>query len=60
MKYTKLVRGRKYNIDEIHRTHNEIKLLSYSDLLKLFPGAKIYKEKIYGLTKSFITNNMDI
>ena len=60
MKYTKLVRGRKYNIDEIHRTHNEIKLLSYSDLLKLFPGAKIYKEKIFGLTKSFITNNMDI
>ena len=60
MKYTKLVRGRKYNIDEIHRTHNEIKLLSYSDLLKLFPGSKIYKEKIFGLTKSFIANNMDI
>ena len=60
MKYTKLVRGRKYNMDEIHRTHNEIKLLSYIDLSKLFPGARIYKEKIFGFTKSFITNNMNI
>ena len=47
-------------MDEIYRTHKEIKLLSYSDLLKLFPGEIIYKEKIFGFTKSFITNNMGI
>ena len=59
MKHSKLVRGRKHNMEEIHRAHNEIQLLSYSDLSKLFPGSSIYKEKIFGFTKSFIVNNME-
>jgi len=31
----------------------EIRLLTEKELKDLFPGAKIYKEKLLGLTKSF-------
>ncbi len=33
---------------------NEIKLLTCSEMKKLFPEAIIYKEKLFGITKSFI------
>jgi hypothetical protein len=32
----------------------EIRLLGRREFIRLFPGAKIYEEKIFGLTKSFI------
>lgn len=60
MKNTKIVRGRKYNTNEVVRAHNEIQLLSYSDLLTLFPNSTIFKENFLGLTKSFIANNMGL
>lgn len=34
-------------------TVQSVKLLSKSELLKLFPGATIYKERIFGLVKSY-------
>ncbi|WPP53331.1 class I SAM-dependent methyltransferase [Catalinimonas niigatensis] len=33
---------------------NEIQLLSVKEMKKLFPEAKIYREKLFGLTKSII------
>lgn len=36
---------------------NEIRLLTEKELKLLFPGARIYKEKLLGLTKSFIVYN---
>ncbi len=37
-----------------HEIANEIKLLSRKKLLNLFPQGKLYEEKIFGLTKSFV------
>lgn len=39
---------------EAREIGNEIKLLSYGDLKKLFPKASIKREKMFGLTKSFM------
>jgi len=36
---------------------NSIKLLNKKELSKLFPGANIYEEKFWGLTKSFVLYN---
>lgn len=51
---TKIVRGKKYELDYAENRINEIKLLDKSELMKLFTPAKIYKEKFFGLNKSFI------
>lgn len=37
----------------------EIRLINKSEMRKLFPGAKIYKEKMLGMTKSFTAHNLD-
>ncbi len=37
---------------------DEINLLKYSDLKKLFPDAKIVRERIWGFTKSYIAMNI--
>lgn len=39
------------------QTVTSIRLLTEGELRKLFPEANIYKEKIFGLTKSFIAYN---
>lgn len=39
--------------DDSLRLADSIKLLSLRDLKRLFPKGKIWKEKLYGLTKSF-------
>ena len=47
-----------YNkVSDYHKSIMKVKsirLLSKKELKKLFPNAKIYKEKMFGLTKSFI------
>jgi SAM-dependent methyltransferase len=40
--------------EQAERVVNEIRLLGRSDVQRLFPAAKIYDEKILGLTKSFV------
>jgi ubiquinone/menaquinone biosynthesis C-methylase UbiE len=40
--------------EKAHELLNSVRLLSMSDLQKLFPEATIYREKVFGLTKSFI------
>lgn len=38
----------------------EIRLLSLKEIKTLFPSARIYKERIFGLTKSFIVTSLEI
>jgi hypothetical protein len=40
--------------EEAHQAVTEIRLLSGNDLGKLFPGADLYRERILGMTKSFV------
>lgn len=47
-------RGRISDKQEALQAVKEIRLLTESELKYLFPGANIYKEKFFGLTKSFI------
>ncbi len=47
-------RGKITNKQEALEAVQEIRLLTEKELKELFPGAKIYKEKLLGLTKSFI------
>ncbi len=47
-------RGNIPDRQEALRAVQEIRLLTEKELKDLFPGAKIYKEKLLGLTKSFI------
>lgn len=42
------------NYQKAMETVNSIRLLRERELKQLFPGATIYREKIFGLTKSFI------
>jgi ubiquinone/menaquinone biosynthesis C-methylase UbiE len=39
---------------DLRELANELRLLSYRELRTLFPDAEIYREKWFGLTKSFI------
>jgi hypothetical protein len=47
-------RGKISDKQEALQAVKEIRLLTEKELKKLFPGAKIYREKFLGLTKSFI------
>lgn len=54
---TKLSRGMKWNPEYAQQYLDEIRLLSIGEMKQLFPGAKLYKEKLVGLTKSITTYN---
>lgn len=47
-------RGKIQDRQEALEAVNEIRLLTEKELKQLFPGAQIYREKLLGLTKSFI------
>jgi len=42
------------NEEKANEMINSIRLLSKQELINLFPDGKLYEEKIFGLTKSFI------
>lgn len=48
---------RRTPIEEARRQIREIQLLSTRDMKKLFPSANIWKEKMFGLTKSIVAHN---
>jgi predicted SAM-dependent methyltransferase len=56
---TRLSRGTKWNPKDAQQYLDEIRLLTYSEMKTLFPGAKIYKEKFFGMDKSFTAHNMN-
>lgn len=55
---TKLSRGNKWNPNEAQQYLDEIRLLTYSEMKTLFPSAKMYKEKFFGMNKSFSAHNL--
>jgi 2-polyprenyl-3-methyl-5-hydroxy-6-metoxy-1,4-benzoquinol methylase len=55
---TPFSRLNKWKEEEAKQYLQEIRLISESDMKKLFPGAKIYKEKFLGMSKSFTAHNM--
>ena len=57
---TRLSRGSKWNVKDAQQYLDEIRLLTNSEMKTLFPGAKIYKEKFFGMTKSFTAHNFDL
>ena len=44
-------------IDDARKLVVEIRLLTIKEMKRLFPGSKIWEEKLYGLTKSIIAHN---
>lgn len=56
---TKLSRLRKWKPQDAQQYLNEIRLINHTEMKQLFPEAKIYKEKMLGMTKSFTAHNMD-
>lgn len=54
---TRLVEKKKRSSKEAKSWVQSIKLLSMNELQRLYPKGKIYKEKIFGITKSYIIHN---
>lgn len=44
--------------DKAEEIANSIRLISQKELKSIFPEGKIYKEKVFGITKSFIVYNL--
>lgn len=57
---TPLSRGRKWDKEFAAQYVAEIRLLSISEMRKIFPASHIYKEKFLGMTKSLTAHNFDI
>ena len=55
---TKLSRGRKRTRQRAEAYIKEIRLLTTDEMLKLFPGCKVYNEKVAGLIKSITVHNL--
>lgn len=55
---TKLSRGSKWDQKDAQQYLDEIRLLTLEEMKSLFPGAKIYKEKFFGMDKSFTAHNL--
>lgn len=55
---TRLSRGSKWDQKDAQQYLDEIRLLTLGEMKSLFPGAKIYKEKFFGLDKSFSAHNL--
>ncbi|WP_373522011.1 class I SAM-dependent methyltransferase [Aquiflexum sp.] len=55
---TKLSRGMRWNPEYAQQYLDEIRLLTIGEMKELFPGAKMYKEKFVGMTKSVTAYNL--
>ena len=55
---TKLSRLKYWDKADAQNYIEEIRLLSESDMIQLFPTGKIWKEKFMGFCKSFVAHNM--
>ncbi len=56
---TKLSKGRKMDRELATNRIKELRLLSISELRKIYPNSSIYKEKFFGMNKSFVIHNFD-
>ena len=55
---TKLSRLHRWRTEKAKQYLKEIRLLSKKEMLKLFPGATLFKEKFLGMNKSFVAHNL--
>lgn len=55
---TNLSRLQKWDQKDARQYLDEIRLLSDQEMKKLFPKAKLYREKVLGLVKSFAAHNL--
>ncbi|SIS55831.1 methyltransferase domain-containing protein [Belliella pelovolcani] len=55
---TKLSRLHRWRPEKAQQYLEEIRLLSMKELIKLFPGSTLFKEKFLGMNKSFIAHNL--
>lgn len=55
---TKLSRLQKWKAADAQQYLDEIHLLDQSEMLQLFPGSKLYQERVLGLVKSFAAHNL--
>ncbi|HVG14157.1 MAG TPA: methyltransferase domain-containing protein [Chitinophagaceae bacterium] len=51
---------KKQSLEEARAQVDEIRLLSMSEMKKLFPGSMIWEEKMGGLTKSLVAHNFNV
>jgi predicted SAM-dependent methyltransferase len=54
---TKISRMQKWTRESAKQYLKEIRLLDLKEFIKLFPTAKVYKEKFFGMNKSFTAHN---
>ncbi len=54
---TKVSRFRRWEPKAAQQYLDEIRLLNKSEMIRLFPGSKILKEKVLGMTKSLTAHN---
>jgi hypothetical protein len=57
---TPLSRLKRWDKDLARQYVDEIRLLSLKEMKKLFPESHIWKEKFFGLNKSFVAHNFEI
>ncbi|MFD2203718.1 class I SAM-dependent methyltransferase [Shivajiella indica] len=55
---TKLSRMQKWDPGHARQYLEEIRLISHQEMKRLFPNARIYKEKMWGMNKSFTAHNL--
>lgn len=55
---TKLSRGIRWSTTDAKQYLDEIRLINFSEMKRLFPSASIFKEKFMGLNKSFTAHNL--
>ena len=54
---TPLSRGKRWRKEDAQQYIQEIRLIALGEMKKLFPRSKIYKEKFFGMVKSFTSHN---
>ena len=57
---TKLSRFQKWDRHQAKNYLEEIRLLSLGEMKKLFPEGKVYREKLFGMDKSFTLHNLSL
>ena len=58
MMKTSIIEGVRHDEHSVWRAHNVIRLLSKKEIKKLFNDGTIYKENLFGLTKSYMVTNL--
>ena len=58
MMKTSIIEGVRHDEQSVYRAHNVIRLLNKKEIEQLFSDGIIYKENLFGLTKSYMVTNL--